>query len=40
MTDPRPEARPDANDVLSVLHEQLASVGSSLWPAWADPARQ
>jgi serine/threonine protein kinase len=40
MTDPRPEARPDANEVLAVLHAELTSVGSSLWPEWADPARQ
>ena len=32
MTDPRREARPDANEVLAVLHEQLASIGCPCGP--------
>ena len=39
MASPSPAARPDANEVLAVLHEQLTTTGSSLWPEWADPAR-
>jgi serine/threonine protein kinase len=39
MTDPRPEARPEVDEVLVVLHAELASAGSSPWPDWADPAR-
>ncbi len=35
MTSPDAAARPDDDEVLRVLHDQLADVGSSLWPAWA-----
>ena len=40
MTGPLAAERPRDDEVLAVLHAELASVGSSLWPAWADPARQ
>ncbi len=40
MTSPQAADRPTDDEVLAVLHAELASVGSSLWPEWADPARQ
>ena len=35
MTSPRPADRPADDEVLRVLHGELAGAGSSLWPAWA-----
>jgi eukaryotic-like serine/threonine-protein kinase len=39
MTSPQAVVRPTDDEVLAVLHGELTAVGSSLWPAWADPAR-
>ena len=35
MTSADPARRPDDDEVLRVLHDHLAEVGSSLWPDWA-----